>query len=235
LALSVIQELRPEGGAWRLIIPTVVAPRYSPASVSPAEQSAVSPPYEAEVTTGIRIRIRLEGAMHRVESPSHAIRAFTQDDHVLVELSHDEAALDRDLVIIAEPRTTVGAVAWQEESTDGSHYLAVDYQVPEEAPQDTLPPRDVVFLVDCSGSMSGSSIAEARTAVDLCVRQLSPGDRFQVIRFGSLHEAVFYGFRPYEAATIAAALQRISGMQADNFSRAQFPRAAINLYRKGFI
>ena len=63
---------------------------------------------------------------------------------------------------------------------------------PERAGSDAKPaPKDVVFVLDTSGSMAGPKIAQARKALTFCVDRLNDGDHFDVIRFSSESEALF--------------------------------------------
>ena len=52
-------------------------------------------------------------------------------------------------------------------------------------------PRRVTLVVDCSGSMGGDSIAQARAALEEILALLKPEDRFNLIAFGSSHRALF--------------------------------------------
>ncbi len=76
--------------------------------------------------------------------------------------------------------------AWIERDGDGATAVAVSY-VP------TLPadprPAEVIFVVDESGSMQGSSIEQVRNALQLCLRSMIPGCRFNIVSFGSNFEA----------------------------------------------
>ena len=52
-------------------------------------------------------------------------------------------------------------------------------------------PLEVIFLVDCSGSMQGESASQARNAMDLCLRALEEGDTFNLVAFGvPIHQPV---------------------------------------------
>ena len=48
--------------------------------------------------------------------------------------------------------------------------------------------REVIFLMDCSGSMQGDSIHEAKRALEACLRGLEKGTLFNIYRFGSSYE-----------------------------------------------
>ena len=54
-------------------------------------------------------------------------------------------------------------------------------------------PGDIVFVVDRSGSMEGSSIEEVRNALQLCLRSMIPGCRFNIVGFGDRFESLFPG------------------------------------------
>ena len=44
------------------------------------------------------------------------------------------------------------------------------------------PELDIVFLIDCSGSMGGSSIKLAREAINILLHSLQPSDTFNIVR-----------------------------------------------------
>lgn len=75
--------------------------------------------------------------------------------------------------------------------------------------------KTVVFLVDCSGSMQGDSIAEARRAVELCLRTLQPGDRFQVVRFGSDCRPMTNEPVVFSQASLDTAVGQVRTIEAD--------------------
>ena len=47
-------------------------------------------------------------------------------------------------------------------------------------------PREAVFIIDTSGSMEGTSIKQAKQALQMALDRLQPGDRFNVIEFNSV-------------------------------------------------
>ncbi|MBK6900094.1 MAG: VWA domain-containing protein [bacterium] len=75
--------------------------------------------------------------------------------------------------------------------------------------------REVVFLLDRSGSMSGESIEQARKALLLCLRSLRSGDSFNVVSFGSHFESLFPRPVAYDQATLDRATAAIQAMTAD--------------------
>jgi Ca-activated chloride channel family protein len=70
------------------------------------------------------------------------------------------------------------------------HFLAVTFMPEFDLSKggDLPPPAETVFVLDCSGSMQGESIAQATAALELCLRSLNEGDTFNICRFGSRFE-----------------------------------------------
>ncbi len=60
-------------------------------------------------------------------------------------------------------------------------------------------PKDVVFVMDTSGSMSGAKIEQARKALKYCVDTLNPADHFDVVRFSTEAEPLFNGLKDASA------------------------------------
>jgi len=75
-------------------------------------------------------------------------------------------------------------------------------------------PMEMIFVLDCSGSMSGKPMAQARTAVEAALDKLQPGDSLQIIRFSN--EASHCGTRPVEATAknIKRGVRYVRNLQA---------------------
>ena len=52
-------------------------------------------------------------------------------------------------------------------------------------------PKDVLFVLDTSGSMRGDKIDQARKAIKFCIESLHDNDRFEIIRFSTEAEPLF--------------------------------------------
>jgi Ca-activated chloride channel family protein len=187
-------ELPVEGDAIRFMVPTTVAPRYAPKEdlrgVSPTPAERVSPPVELDVPYGLQLDVDIElpCAVRAVESPSHPVRLELDGTRAHVTLSHDTVAMDRDFVLLITPQESGKPQVLLERNKDGLATAAVTF-VPylEGAASNS----EVVFIVDRSGSMGGDSIEQVRAALELCLRSLHEGDRFNIVGFGSHFEALF--------------------------------------------
>ena len=124
--------------------------------------------------------------------------------------------MDHDLVIVwrpvAGPSPTVAALS----ETVGDTTYALLMVLP---PQNTLgwraQPRELVCVVDTSGSMDGRSIAQAKAALANALGRLTSTDRFNVIQFNSWTSQLYPQSVPLTDATRAQALQWIEGLRAN--------------------
>ncbi|MEQ8894333.1 MAG: VIT and VWA domain-containing protein, partial [Sandaracinaceae bacterium] len=223
LQIRYVTLARCEGEATRLQIPTTISPRYVPASspkdvgeaeVGEPDAEVVNPERWPRVPYGLSLSVDVQTAgLRRVESPSHPVRATLRDEGGLVELGQDETALDRDFVLLVETKAPHAPFAEVAREEDGRRVALVSF-LPDLAP-DPSRGHEVVFVLDCSGSMGGDSIAQARRALALCVRALSPKDTFQIVRFGSRHESLWRAPRAYDDAALEEAAAYVDRIDAD--------------------
>ena len=228
--ISYVTDLKIDGDAVVFYLPTHVAPRYCAASdPSPLPADHAAP---QSVGDGLHLTVRIDmgSAITSVTSETHAAglavgpapprtsnvtaaaAAGDEGRSRLVTLRQGTPVLDADIVIkIAtlhphQPRCIV------ETLPNGSRAAVL-----------TLAPKieldceraEIVFVVDCSGSMSGSNILQASRAMQLFLRSL-PVDCFvNIVRFGSRHTSLWPSPRKYDARSMADAARYIEGMQAD--------------------
>lgn len=86
-------------------------------------------------------------------------------------------------------------------------------------------PRELVLVVDNSGSMSGTSMQQAAAAVDRALSRLRPDDRFNVIRFDHTFESVFEQSVPASEANVAVARRFVQALRASGGTELLAPLA----------
>lgn len=147
--------------------------------------------------------IRSKLKIGTVYSPSHDIDvARREKGEVVVSYEEKDSKPDRDLLLYYSlPRDEVGAsvLTFKEKGEDGFFLLLA---APSDADTATTKavPKNVIFVLDRSGSMSGEKIEQARRALQFCVDSLNPQDSFQIITFAtgisSLSDAEFLKATP---------------------------------------
>jgi Ca-activated chloride channel family protein len=218
LQIRYVALARREGDALRLSIPTTVSPRYVPRATAPEvgepDGERVNPERWPSVPYGLALSVDVElgRALRRLESPSHPIRTTLREGGARVELSQEEAALDRDVVLLVEPEEPARPMALVASEPDGRRVAMVTF-LPELPVSEGG--HEVIFVLDCSGSMGGSSIEQAKRALQLCVRALGPEDTFDIVRFGSEHAALWGAPRRFDEAALDEATRHVASIRAD--------------------
>jgi Vault protein inter-alpha-trypsin domain/von Willebrand factor type A domain len=218
LKITYVTELDVDGGGVRFVVPTTVSPRYAPhvdrVGVGRPDADVLNPaaawtvPYGLDLT----VRIAMPGGPTRVESPSHPISVVTEDSAVVVSLGQQQAALDRDFVLNVSAASLDAPRAWLERGDDGRQAVAVAFVPRFDA---AASPAEVIFLIDRSGSMEGSSIEEVHNALIVCLRSMMAGCRFNIVGFGSTYESLFPESRHYDEASLNEASAHAASLMAD--------------------
>lgn len=193
-----------EDGAAELRLPLVVAPRYMAGAELPRAQagsgveadtdqvpdaSRLSPPRLAEgfdPQVGLKIAVELlqedgEG-FDDLSCSQHATRTSAGKGSIQVQLARAER-LDRDFVLRWRMGGAEVATGLQLFKAKGEEGYALLTLVPPRREGFLGLPRDVVFVLDRSGSMSGAKMASAARACALLLRTLGPRDRYGVMLF----------------------------------------------------
>jgi hypothetical protein len=216
--IAYVAELSLEGDDLRFAIPTTVSPRYAPAEdhkgVGRPPSEALNPPRDWRVPYGLDLTVRIEmpSPIRAVESPSHPVRVELEGSKATVTLGGRETALDRDFVLEVKLAEAHVPRAWLETDPRGRRAALVAFQ-PRFAAEES--PYELILLVDRSGSMQGTSIAEARNALQLCLRSLTEGTRFNIVGFGNTFEMLFPESRAYDERSLREASDHVDNMDAN--------------------
>ncbi|MGM0557924.1 MAG: VIT domain-containing protein [Myxococcota bacterium] len=150
----------------------------------------------------VSIEVRIDGGVpvRGIESATHAITAneMTPRDH-RVTLAKDRVVDNKHFVLnydLEADDTQAGVVSyWNEEYEEG--HFGVLVEPPKKPQPDQIRPREMVFLLDCSGSMRGDPMNASKTFMRHALRNLRPTDTFRIIRFSD--SATEYSREPIEA------------------------------------
>ena len=207
LRLRFAQWLSFSGHAVTFRMPTTIAPRYGRPTMEEREQPVTD--LLAQYRFAARLTITGLLAEAQLRSPSHPVAMERAGRGVVLTLL--SAWMDRDFLLDAEFGQVDRCSAVADRDGEGqivSVAVAADFSG-EEAP------LDVVMVVDCSGSMDGTSINEARKAMKQILRGLGEQDRIDVVRYGSTHHSVFGALRPVDRETRSKLEEEISDTDAN--------------------
>ncbi|MDT3737284.1 MAG: marine proteobacterial sortase target protein [Denitratisoma sp.] len=224
-------------GSFSLRFPMVVGPRYIPGA--PAEgqgagtgwanntdqvpdAARITPPVldpaKHAPTNPVRLKVVLDAGvpLARVDSPYHAIvQHETEGGGRIVELAAGSVPANKDFELKWTPAAShAPQAALFTENQGGKRYALLMVMPPAKEVAAARLPREVVFVIDTSGSMSGSSIAQARDALELAIARLSEQDSFNVVEFNSYAKALYADARPASAAHREHAIRWVRKLQA---------------------
>lgn len=210
------QRIEFRDGEFSLRFPLTYTPRYgmrkvaSPAAADPGVQGGQRfAPGNAEPPLTTRINVELDPGLplQDVRSTSHDIVSQRDGQRWHVHLSRDKVPPDRDFVLqwrptpAAQPR-----LAGFSQDIGGARYDLLMLMPPAVLVGERLP-RELILVIDTSGSMGGESIRQARAAIDMAITQLHPQDRFNVIEFNS-------GFWPWQTQAVPASADHVADARA---------------------
>jgi Ca-activated chloride channel family protein len=176
-------------GEWELRFPTVIGPRYVAATDTPAEvrgSRVITAPggVAARIEISVEIRDPL-AAGRKPSSPSHALT--TGAGGVAVLRDAGGARLDRDIVVrwpVAGPATGISLATCRADRGDDCYGL-VTIVPPANTARDRALARDLILLIDTSGSMAGGPLDKAKAVLALAIESLGDDDRLEMIEFAS--------------------------------------------------
>jgi len=181
LRLRYTQLHRWTGNSLRFHLPTTIAPRYGESPHLPHQ----APEASLSVENMFTLQVTLEGCLldARIECPTHPVTLAREHDRVCIGLQQARAPMDRDFVLnLHAPAASHGVVMT---GTDGDGMAAIASFQPFFPGLRTAQPLKVAVLIDCSGSMAGASIVQARSAVARILEGLRPSDHATLIAFGN--------------------------------------------------
>lgn len=189
--------------------PLVVAPRYIPGSPPETSPPLLPPGLRQPGALSLELEIAHGGVgLAGLTSTQHAVSAQLDSNRTLVKLAREDEALNRDFAL----RYRLGQDASNLLMTYKDTFLLC--LTPPVAVEPEVRPRDVVMILDRSGSMSGLKMQSARQAAKNFLKNLGPEDRFALMAFD--HELAPYKSGFLQPATeVEAACQWLDTIEAN--------------------
>ncbi|MCC6420962.1 MAG: VWA domain-containing protein [Gemmataceae bacterium] len=165
----------------------------------------------------LRVDLRSQHALTNIYSPTHAI-AMTRpsDRQAVVTFAKEQALLDRDFQLYYKAGTKdVGLTALAHRPIgDVPGYFLLLISPRAELSKSQQVPRDMVFVLDTSGSMRGKRMDQARNALTYCLNNLGENDRFALLNFATTVNKYHDGLQPATKVNVAQARKWVSGLEA---------------------
>ncbi|MEN9355122.1 MAG: hypothetical protein RL318_2447, partial [Fibrobacterota bacterium] len=213
-------------GWTEFVFPTVVGPRFCPPGKVPDMGRIGAPrlPPGMAAPQSLDIQVKLDAGfpLTALESPTHCVRMNGKMDPnqtwqgpVAVSLDGGQAVPDRDYVLRWKTRKPATSATLLTDGNGKEGHFLLEIQPPARATATNTTPKELVFLVDQSGSMGGEPIALVKRAMRKALESMEPRDKFQIIGFSS--STVKFETAPVAATknNIQRGLSWVDGLQAN--------------------
>ena len=234
IEIEYLDTVRFDDGTFSLRFPLTLTPRYVPGMPLPDRQGSGWSPDTTEVPDASRITPPMiaKSEDHRVSFEAHIDAGMDLDfiasryHPVKIEKSGSaydlrfrstDVPMDHDIELLWRPvrDQSPRALLFQETLDDDPHLLVMLMPPNDDSAVVTIPPRDLRFVIDTSGSMHGVSIGQAKLALKVALRGLRPVDRFNVIQFNSTTDALFPNSVSGTAENLGTAQRYVDGLVAN--------------------
>ncbi|BAV64839.1 marine proteobacterial sortase target protein [Sphingobium cloacae] len=214
--------VRQLSGEFALRLPLVAGPRYTPQQTPAADAQAVTArlahPTLGKDLNPVSITVRLTPGFKPANliSPWHRI-AVEQDgeQNRTIRLADGEVPADRDFELRWRSASADPTIGLFRQTLNGEDYLMAAITPPMQERKRAAPPREMVFVIDNSGSMGGQSMDAAKDSLLYALGTLRPQDRFNIIRFDDTMTRLFDDSVPATAEQIALARRFTEGLEAN--------------------
>ncbi|HEY5911618.1 MAG TPA: VIT domain-containing protein [Verrucomicrobiae bacterium] len=219
-------------GWYEFVFPMVVGPRFNPPGMTngvgavargktgiSGQQTEVQYLKPGERTShDISLRVEVDAGV-KIEEVACRSHEVTQErpapEKLVVSLSSTDRLPNRDFVLryrVAGGQIKSSVITQQDER--GGYFTMMLFP-PKDLATLKRQPLELVFVLDCSGSMSGPPIAAAKDAVARALKSMQPGDSFQLISFSI--SASQLGAAPLEATpeNVERGLQYLASLRGE--------------------
>ena len=215
VTISYVEALRYEAGSYEFVFPMVVGPRYIPGQPTGYQGSGWAPdtnrvpdasritPWVAAKGTraghDISVEIALDAGVpiQEMRSKTHEIDIDREGPSRATVRLRDEATIpNKDFILKydvagAQVADAILSTPAPGRSKPTGGYFTMILQPPARLPESDIQPKELVFVLDTSGSMWGFPLEKAKQVISRALDELYPGDTFNLITFSGDTQIVF--------------------------------------------
>ena len=219
-------------GWYEFVFPMVVGPRFNPpgsaggigaaargsagASGQATEVQYLKPGERSGHDISLSVQIAAGVPIEDVECTTHAITKSGDPREVLaVSLSPLDTIPNKDFVLRYKVagKTTKSSMLTCRDARGG--FFTMMLYPPDGLASLRRSPMEMIFVLDCSGSMSGVPIEKAKAAIEHALKKLEPGDSFQIIRFSNDASQLGAAPLPATAANVRKGLAYLQSLEGE--------------------
>ena len=240
IEIEYLQILEYDQGNFSLRFPMTITPRYIPgtplkqnfSSLSSGSTSgwqqntqqvedatSISPPITGNANSvSLTIHLAAGFPIKKISSPYHAIQQQqTPDGSLIIQLANGQVPASHDFELSWTPEVNQAPqAALFSEKINNDYYHLLMVLPPGDSTQTQQPlAREVIYVIDTSGSMHGTSMTQAKQSLLMALDRLRLHDRFNIIQFDSTTRQLFQGSRSASFENIMDAKRYVNRLRAD--------------------
>lgn len=204
-------------GWYEFVFPMVVGPRFGPTGSQTPEITYQKPGERNGQDISLRVDVDAGVPVGQIECKTHEIiKTVSSRSRFAVQLKPDDTIPNKDFVLRYRVANSKIQSSLLTQSYEQGNFFALTLYPPEEVGNLPRQPLELVFVLDCSGSMSGKPLEQAKAGVERGLRLLQPGDSFQLINFSASTSQL--GPAPTEATpeNVQRGLNYLKTLNTDN-------------------
>ncbi len=239
IAIQYQQAVLIDNDKFSIRFPMVVGDRYIPGTMVATPNNAlgvvpnthqvndaskITPPSDRRADLPITININLKAGFEvaSLDSSYHKI-VVIESDELTKQISLDQNyQADRDFELTwSADKSLSPELALFTQQKDDHYYLMLMATPPkDDVFKRTNTPREVIFIIDSSGSMAGGAMSQAKRALNRAIARLKPTDRFNIIDFDDGFRPLFKGAVPAIERNKQNGKYFVNGLKADGGTEA---------------
>lgn len=236
VTLQYVDLLPYESGRYTFAFPTVVGPRFMPGTPvgktgtgrlpdtsSVPDASKISPPVapkgeRAGHDISIDVNIDSGVPIHAIRSGLHEVTTTQPNAQTAkISLTNKNTIPNKDFVLswdVASDQIKSGYLTYKpSKAADG--YFTVMVMPPKRATPEQIQPKEMIFVIDCSGSQSGPPLEKAKETMRYIIEHMNKEDTFQIIAFSNDARPMFAKPMKVSPEMKKQAIHYINGLSAN--------------------
>ncbi|TNE49272.1 MAG: VWA domain-containing protein [Deltaproteobacteria bacterium] len=162
------------------------------------------------------LQLQTRTPLKNVYSPTHRVSVARRGERkAIVGFEKNQASLNRDFVLfysVSPKAIGMNVLTHRVKGQNGYFLMMATPKVSYGSSE--IVGKNITFVLDTSGSMSGKKMKWARRALQICLGKLNPKDHFNVVRFSTDVEGLFRGLQPANISNIKKAQAFVKRMEA---------------------
>ncbi|HRN26820.1 MAG TPA: VIT domain-containing protein, partial [Ignavibacteriaceae bacterium] len=164
----------------------------------------------------VKIDLKSDNKLKNIYCPTHEVDIVNKsDNHSVISYEAENIRPDTDFKLyFSKNQSVVGLSLLTYKSGNKDGYFMLNASPSIQIDKNNIENKDITFILDVSGSMSGEKLEQAKKALLYCINNLNEGDHFNIIRFSTEAYSLFKNLENVDKQKMSEAKSFINDLQA---------------------